>query len=319
MPLVAAATTVALTPLVIRYATRAGLIDEPDPRRLHQAPVPRGGGLAVVLAVLAAAVVALGRDEPVLSAAGWALVGLLAGLGFWDDHRSPPAWIRGGLQLLFCGLYLGWVSVAWWWLLPATLAAVWWVNLFNFMDGANGVAVVQGGLSALLLAALSHHFNSSDTLQLSLALAASLAVFLPFNFPAARVFLGDVGSYGIAGLLLVAALPLVRLETAAALAVALAAAPFVVDASLTLLRRLARGERWYNPHRQHVYQRLIAAGCSPARLVAALAAVNVLFIYPLAGWAATFPRWAWLAATLGYGVLTMAWLRLYERTKPTTT
>lgn len=247
------------------YALRRHLLDQPGERRSHAVATPRGGGIAITLAFLVALVAMAARrpDEIVLLAC--AAIGLLlvSGIGWVDDHRPLSPWSRLAVHVLaagwlMAGIYLsgrgGGPALA------AFVAALVLVNVWNFMDGIDGLAASQAMLVAAALAFLA----GADALavHLGLALIASIFGFLPFNFPKARIFLGDVGSgtlgYALALLLAMSmhALSAEAGSTDAWLLVLLPVSAFVLDAGLTLSVRIARGEQWWTPHVQHVYQRL---------------------------------------------------------------
>ncbi|MGH8080839.1 MAG: MraY family glycosyltransferase [Lysobacter sp.] len=237
------------------YALRSKMIDEPGERRSHSVATPRGGGIAIVASLLVATV-ALGLRFPAQAPLALAFgVGLLlvAAIGWVDDHRPLSPWLRLGVHVLAAAL-LAWAI--WhmrsdpWLALVAFVFAVGLTNVWNFMDGINGLAASQAALVALALV----WFGGPVWGWLALALLAACLGFLPFNFPKARIFMGDVGSgaigYAIAGLGALAATGLGL--RAGLLLIPLAA--FMIDSSLTLLRRVRRGERWWTPHTQHAYQ-----------------------------------------------------------------
>jgi UDP-N-acetylmuramyl pentapeptide phosphotransferase/UDP-N-acetylglucosamine-1-phosphate transferase len=240
------------------YAVRHALIDQPGERRSHDTPTPRGGGIAIVAALLVAlAWLALSDPAgPLLYAAIGAGLLLVAGVGWIDDHRSLSPWLRLATHAV-AAAGLSWaVIMAGGGLLAASLAFVLvlsLVNIWNFMDGIDGLAASQAGLAALGYALFA---GSGPVMWLGLALLAACAGFLPFNLPRARIFLGDVGS-GTLGFALAALLSMLLLEPdwdrAPVLALPLCA--FVIDATLTLGARMVRGDRWWMPHTQHAYQR----------------------------------------------------------------
>lgn len=254
--------------LLRRSPWAARLADHPNERSLHRHPTPRLGGVAIMLAALPIAVVLSHGVADLL----WALALGLALLSFADDLRSLPITARLAGHFAAAGLAIAWVAppagldtslaVA----LAATLALAWMINLYNFMDGADGLA---GGMTAVGFAAYAIAAWQADIVPLALACAAIASAafgFLAFNFPPARVFLGDsgsiplgflaggVGAYGVAQGAWSVGFPL------------LVFSPFIVDASVTLLRRLARGERIWIAHRSHYYQRLVLSGWSARRL-----------------------------------------------------
>ncbi|MCD9030297.1 lipopolysaccharide biosynthesis protein [Luteimonas sp. Y-2-2-4F] len=262
-----AVATAALTWLARRYALWRRLLDEPGERRSHVVATPRGGGIAIVLALLPL----LGwlALAPAAAAPGgyWlgvcAGTGLVAFIGWWDDHRPLSARRRFAVHLA-AGALLGAAVIAsgghWLAAAVAFALAVGLLNVWNFMDGINGLAASQAAIAAAVCGGLA---ADPDLRIAAWALAAACCGFLPFNFPRARIFLGDVGS-GALGYLLAALLARGLLgggevygAAAAPVWLLLLSAPlgaFCVDASLTLLRRMLRGEAWWRPHVQHAYQ-----------------------------------------------------------------
>lgn len=240
----------------IAHAHRNDLLDRPGERRSHAVPTPRGGGIGIVVACLLALLVAGIGAAP---ARGWPLVAagllLVAAIGWWDDHRPLPAWPRLLVHAIAAAC-LAWAMHLQGATGPAAAAAfllaVVLVNAWNFMDGIDGLATSQGLLCALGFAVVL----GGGGRFLALALAGACLGFLPFNFPKARLFLGDVGSgalgYLVAVLIAggfasqpVQAWPLLLLPPLAVL----------VDAGLTLLWRMRRGEHWWQAHVQHAFQR----------------------------------------------------------------
>ena len=250
--------------LALAYARHRKLVDLPGERRSHAVATPRGGGIGIACALLAGCTALLlgagGESCAALACFAIGLV-LVAGIGWIDDHRPLSPWLRLAVQCL-AGAVLAWglhgIDGHWGWaLLTAALVPV-LVNVWNFMDGIDGLASSQA-----LLAALACAWLAPALAPLALALAVAVAAFLPFNFPRARIFLGDVGSgtlgYALAALLARAA---PELGVPAALVLLLPVSAFLVDASLTLLRRVAAGERWWQPHVSHLYQRWVRSGRS---------------------------------------------------------
>jgi len=269
-----------LTALARRYALWRQLVDAPGERRSHQVATPRGGGIAIVV-VIVPAMLWLARVEPetapVYLLGAWGLA-LVAGIGWIDDHRGLSPWGRLLVHVLAAALLAAgmmWSGQPPWRALVVFALALGLVNVWNFMDGINGIAASQAVLVALGIALLA---TSGAALVLCCVLAAACLGFLPLNFPNARIFLGDVGSgalgYATACLVALAAtLPPVGL-----LLVALPLSAFLIDATLTLLSRIIRGERWWTPHVQHMYQRWVQAGHSHAVVTLAYAAWTLLSI-----------------------------------------
>lgn len=249
--------TTALTWIATLYARRAGLIDAPGERRSHVQATPRGGGVSIVVVVALASVTLCFQGKLAAIEVLLALVGLafVAVPGWIDDHRSLPVWPRLLAHALAaaCVAALAWrVSHS---LLHAGLAfsaTLALVNIWNFMDGINGIAATQAGLVAAGFAVL---LWSSPWASLAICLAVSTLGFLPFNFPRARIFLGDVGS-GSLGYLIALFAVLAWPASGWSIAVLLPLLAFGFDAGFTLLRRMIAGERWWTPHASHAYQRL---------------------------------------------------------------
>jgi UDP-N-acetylmuramyl pentapeptide phosphotransferase/UDP-N-acetylglucosamine-1-phosphate transferase len=294
-------------------------MDHPGERHSHDRPTPRGGGAGVVLAIVVATYLfspqTLPPDWPTLMAP---CAGALALLGWWDDHRSPGAALRFAVQaavsllLIVLAIRAGWLQGAW---LPLAglLFLLWMTNLFNFMDGSNGMAGLQGVFAGGAMAWLFLQAGDGASALLALLLAAACLGFLPWNFPRARVFMGDVGSlflgFSIAALLLYGVGKGALTIPSALLVMAL----FVADATLTLIARVMKGERWYNAHRQHLYQRLIAHGWPHTRVAAFYQAVNLALVLPGIWVAARFPALAWPVTIIVASCLGVGWYVLTKR------
>lgn len=241
--------------LALGYARRRSLLDAPGERRSHAIPTPRGGGIAVIAILLATGVFMAWRQQH-LSAFWMAFslgMFLVGGVGWWDDHRPLSARLRlvvhvlaGGL--LTAGTFLagGEPAAA----IACGVLAVILINVWNFMDGIDGIATTQ----FVLVAAAAGWLWGDGVSVLALACVAAGLGFLPFNFPRARIFLGDVGSGGM-GFALASVFGLAALvgDPAPEVGLVLISA-FMLDAGLTLFRRVLRGEAWWTAHVQHAYQ-----------------------------------------------------------------
>ncbi|MEX2480586.1 MAG: glycosyl transferase family 4, partial [Gammaproteobacteria bacterium] len=291
-------------------------------RSLNLLPTPRGGGLAIsfvagVAHLLVAVFVVAPAGSAIIAFVMWTAAALgFAALGWMDDRQPRPARLRLVVQLLLAAAFVAAVGVA----VPPTfvivsavaavvtiVAIVWVVNVYNFMDGADGFAALQALLTlggALLIPGV---VLTTPVALLAAVLAGAAAGFLLWNRPPARIFMGDVGSY-LVGFELAAFTLIEHNAGGRALLWLILFLPFVVDATMTLLRRMARGERWWTAHRSHAYQRLVLSGWSPRRLLLAQAAVNLGLCWPLAWWAAAVPAAAPMALTLGALVLLALWV-----------
>jgi UDP-N-acetylmuramyl pentapeptide phosphotransferase/UDP-N-acetylglucosamine-1-phosphate transferase len=249
-----------------------GALDQPNPRSLHSRPVPRSGGLGVLLAT------ALGMAATAAPIWLAAAVGLVASLSWLDDQKQLPILGRLTGHLVAAGIVAWGGGLADWGvgaMAAAVVGMVWMTNLYNFMDGADGLAggMASFGFGALALAALAA--GDADGALLAGSIAAGAAGFLLFNFPPARIFMGDVGSIPLGFLAAALGLDGVRRELWPLWFPLLVFSPFIVDASVTLLRRALRGERFWQAHREHYYQRQVRMGWSHRRLAVAEYALMV--------------------------------------------
>lgn len=289
-----------LTGLLRRYAIEYSVLDIPNIRSSHKVPTPRGGGIAIVISFLFAlpAITFLGL---IGIQTMWALLGAGAGiavLGFIDDHQHIPArwrllghftgaawaifWVGGLPTLPFFGfaLNLGWLGYV-----LATVYLVWLLNLFNFMDGIDGIASIEticvclGG--ALLYALVGAQVGF---IAVPLLLAVAVAGFLFWNFPPARIFMGDAGS-GFLGITLgVLSLQAGWVSHELFWAWLVLLGVFVVDATFTLLRRLLRGDKVYEAHCSHAYQNASRQYRRHLPVTMAVLFINLFWLLPVALW-----------------------------------
>lgn len=290
-----------LTPLVRWYSRRRGLIDQPGQRRSHSAPVARGGGLAIGISMVLTSLAMAPNSLFVAPFMGGAAIVCL--LGWRDDHAPLSVRWRLGIQLVVAAgvtLWLGpvktidiagvGVSAGWLWTPMAVVAIIWLMNLFNFMDGSDGLASSQAAISFSLFAfAFGQAGESAASWLAAVAAGASLG-FLFWNRPTASVFLGDSGSlllgWCAGGLALAGTLT----GSFSVWVSFIIVSPFVIDATITLCWRLARGEQWYTPHRDHTYQYLIRLGWSHGKVLVAWIALNGLLVVPAMAVALWKPR-----------------------------
>ena len=314
----AAVLTAALIVLLLPALQRHALA-RPNARSSHAKPTPQGGGIAVIVATAAIAFAAVGwawRPDGGVHLA-WVLGAavLMAGVGAVDDVRAVPVAPRLLLQAIAVAVMVAAlpadvriVPALPWWVERAllVLGGMWFVNLVNFMDGIDWMTVaevvpVTAGLAVIgWLGALP-----PAGVIVALALLGAMLGFAPFNRPVARLFLGDVGSLPI-GLLLAWLLALVadHGHVAAALLLPLY---YVADATLTLARRLAAGERVWHAHRTHFYQHATDRGFTVIAIVGRVFAVNVV-LAALAVVSVALPGWRTSLAALAAGAALVAWL-----------
>lgn len=334
-PVSIAAGLLCLPPLV-RALERTHTLDVPNDRSSHTIPVPVGGGIGILapwLVGMATAAVAGLFASPGLPLALTAGALVLAVLGFVDDRRGLPPLLRlaveslvvaaclkvGGLPVVAIelpGLAPAAVGAAGW--IVAWLFVVGFTNMFNFMDGINGLAGFQALLGAGALAVWAMLAGDDILAVAAVLLAGSVLGFLRANFPRARVFMGDVGSLPLGFLL---AMGVLRVHAGPDRAGAtpiwlplLFIWPFLSDATYTLLNRAVHGRHPFRPHRSHVYQRLVVAGSSHQRVTSIYAAATAACIAAAFACRARpalgpFVFWGILAVTISVIVAIVASIR----------
>ena len=286
-----------LTAAVRRYALASQLLDMPNERSSHTAPTPRGGGLAIVISFLAIvlALSLLDLLELRLMIAALGAGALVAVLGYVDDRSSLPARWRFLGHLVAAIWVLGWmgpvppvplfgavVDLSYAGPMLCALYLVWMINLFNFMDGIDGIASVEAITTSLGGALLWWLAGSGNGWAVAVVFAGCVAGFLVWNFPPAKIFMGDAGS-GFLGLMVA----LLSLWCAQATPVLfwswfILIGCFMVDATTTLVRRVRRGERFFEAHRAHAYQYASRRAGRHLPVTLACGAINVLWLLPLA-------------------------------------
>ena len=301
-----------VTLLVVRST---GVLAEPNLRSSHDVPTPTSGGIGFVLVILGFVLV---QGEGSLALAVLLGGGVLAGLGLADDLLNVPAgirlaghcvmaatalWLLGRTDLMVGETLLGgaWFAVALW------LLGVWFINLYNFMDGIDGIAATQlllyGGGVALL--------GAADGFAAELVWFAGAAVggFLIFNWAPARVFMGDVGSGFLGFLVWMVALGLALTETVPLVASMVLLTVFWFDATYTLGVRIVTGQAFASAHRSHLYQRL-AQRVGHGTTVVIFVGYAVAWLYPLAVAVLKAPQW-WLCwVALGCAPMAVACWRM---------
>lgn len=318
-----------LTGRVRRYAIRHQLLDKPNYRSSHARPTPRGGGVAVVVVFLLALGYLLLSDQVTLKeflalGAGGAFV---AGMGYLDDHYdlSPLLRLLGHFAVavwavVWTGgipqLDLGFATWDWGWVghIVSVIGVVWMLNLYNFMDGIDGIAASEAVFVAGVGGLLLMHEGADGLALASLALAAACMGFLFWNWPPAKIFMGDVCS-GFLGYVLAVLMIVSNHKTDVSLWVwLLLLGVFVIDATITVIRRLLRREKVYEAHRSHAYQQVTIRLQSHLKVTRGVIGINVLLLAPLALWvwqtpdlavpitAVTFLILAGTALQLGAGV-----------------
>ncbi len=306
-----------VTGVILKVVKRNKILDHPGSRSLHENPLPRGGGVTVAILVLSCLLVM--QFTGVISALEfWAffLGGVMTFIiGLLDDVRTVSVKIKGMgyLMAALCGvgiiesIQLGnildeYISIVIW-----GMVITWAINLYNFMDGSDGLAGMQAVLAGSVMICVAYVLNLDLILYLSLVITASSCGFLIYNFPPAKLFMGDSGScflgfiFGMTGYystrmgLLPLAFWLVLFSV------------FICDSALTLMMRIVSGEKWYQAHRQHAYQKLILAGHSHRWVLIHFILLFIVLLLPMALLVLRFEKYAVYIVVLCYMLIITLW------------
>ena len=301
-------TSLLFTELLRRYNLKNNFLDVPNKRSSHSTATPRGGGLSIVVCFLGALAFSYSLYDDIV----FALVGagsLVALIGFWDDrghiaarwrllsHFIAVAWVLywlGGVpefQVLNFNINLSWFGFV-----VVAFILVWLLNLFNFMDGIDGIAASE----IIFVACAGAYFSWINGLEelsyISLILASSTMGFLILNWPPAKIFMGDVGS-GFLGLMLGIIAYANIIEGSSVWIWLILLAVFLVDSGVTLLRRMFNGDKWYEAHCSHAYQHA-AKKWGHKKVTISVILINLLWLFPLAFLAHSMPDYAFVLTLL---------------------
>jgi Fuc2NAc and GlcNAc transferase len=307
--------SVIITGVFRQYALRKKLLDVPNARSSHEVPTPSGGGVAIVMSFLLSLTIIYYQNslsQQIFLAFSGAGI-LVALIGVLDDYRPVRAsrrifvhFIASGIGLYFLGGFppvvigsiitdFGIVGDFF-----GIIFLIWLLNLFNFMDGIDGIAASEAiflaGAAALLIAVT----GGGDSISPLLLLSTACAGFLVWNWPPAKIFMGDGGS-GFLGLMLGLFIILTMKTGELSLWTWLILFGFfLTDATVTLLRRVARGERWYKAHRSHAYQILSRRLGSLQKVTLLVQMANVIWLLPLAYLSSCYPESSFVLLPLAF-------------------
>ena len=313
---------------VKNHAVYLGLVQAPNHRSSHTKMTPHGGGIGIVVGAIFFAICLLlqNRDQAGLYIFTIGLALLIAIKGLIDDIYHLSAQLRLLIQALVSFLFIiaiqslpipGFEPIAHLPVVSTTtlilLASIWWLNLFNFMDGIDGLAASQAIFMLLsaggLILLIKPELRSSSLWQGIIYLAIATTGFLVFNWPPGKIFMGDIGSNFLAFMLLVIALMTISLHWLNYATWTILACLFVCDSTLTLLRRLFTGQKWSEAHRSHTYQRLSRRWKSHKRVTLIAMTINLIWLLPLAFLATQYASWSWLFLILAYlPIMTLVWI-----------
>lgn len=281
------------------------IVDLPNDRNLHQGVIPRGGGLVIITSLLIALIVAaLISDRTSLFTGLAVIVFAWASLSWWDDKSDLTPKFRLLIQLVICILTVsafGWVtqilglSLSWFGPLLSVVGLLWMANLYNFMDGLDGLAASQTIVASISLAFWFFMHQDLALALVCVVVGASSYGFLLLNWNPAKIFMGDVGSIGLGGFFGTLFIIGSSRYDLSIVSFFVLFAVFIVDATATIIMRARRGEKIWLPHRQHFYQRLANAGYAHSKI--ALAGLILMLICSV-------------FATLGVLYHDMIWLSL---------
>lgn len=306
-------------------ALRNNIVDVPNERSAHSVSTPIGGGIAVIFTfLLGLGWLALQHLIPMnlfLALAGGSIA--LACLGYWDDLKALPIYVRLLVHFLAACWSLFWLNgfsifqithweivSNWFSTFVAAIGIVWFINLYNFMDGIDGLAASEGMLVTLCAGIAVSFLGESGIASICFVLFGALAGFLVWNWSPAKIFLGDVGSATLGFIFATLALYTAKFKLLPLIFWFVLLAIFICDASFTLLYRMLRGEKWYKAHREHAYQCLLNNGKSHHFITSAIQLINLLILVPIAWLILKMPHFApalFLLMILSLGCL---WIKI---------
>lgn len=306
------------------YFNHQGLVDIPEDRKNHKLPTPRGGGLGII-AAMAIGITLLkpdyGIDQTIFDSLYFGAA-VLAGISFLDDLKSQPAVLRLLLQIAVTGYSTAALYHIHGPLVPSGLpiliefclvwaAWVWFINLTNFMDGIDGISVIEmiSILVGITILWITGFVPATASIPISLLLVAALLGFFYWNRPVAKIFLGDVGSvtlgYFVGGLLLLVAYkthPLILF---------ILPSYYLLDSTITLVKRMIKKEKFWKPHSSHFYQTAFRSGLSVTRILFSLCITN-LGLIALALLGLTYKKYIWFCALIAF-ILVLLLLQYFSR------
>ncbi len=274
-----------------QYALRTGILDRPNDRSSHTADIPRGGGVGIVFPILIALIIILlsGSYDRHTLLVFLFVVGLLAVVGWLDDKYEVHFLLRiiaqliGGVVVLsvigaidFLGIFGKNIPLLF--LAPITtlLWFVWMTNLYNFMDGIDGIAAGQGAVAGCFLGIWFTIHNDYVMALFSYVIMAASLGFLVWNWAPARIFMGDVGSLTLGGVFALMAVVAYKNHQIPFGAFLLLFGVFLADATVTLIKRVIQGKIFWRAHREHFYQRAVIAGWSHAQVTTTVVVTSVI-------------------------------------------
>lgn len=314
--------SILVTGFVRRYSLQHSLIDFPNERSSHSRPTPRGGGLSITISVLITVILLYVLQSVdfkyMLALAGGGL--FVSTIGWLDDHKNLSAswkvisyliasawgiyWL-GGLETIKLGNIN--LSLPFFGSLLAVFGLTWLTNLYNFMDGTDALAAVQAICTGIFTGILFLKSGHQELTVICFVIATASCGFLFWNWPPAKIFMGDVGSCLIGFSFGLLAIIGEKSDTLPVLVWFILLSVFICDATLTLLMRILRGEKWYSAHRIHAYQRLVQMGVSHENLAMGVLGINVMILWPTAYIAYSWEKLSCVIASIVLLLMCLVW------------
>jgi len=304
--IIAGTAVIPLVGVVRKLALDRGHLDIPNKRSSHFRPTPSGGGVAILfcwsIIVILLWLIDLVPSSIILAIGPPALA--IAAVGFVDDRVNLSSRLRLVIQFISVAWFIhfsehlslivlfGLVDGSYIANLAIAFSLLWLINLFNFMDGIDGIAGSEAAFVFLSIGLLSGVIGNVSLMLLSLSLAGACVGFLWWNWPPAKIFLGDVGSAPLGFLIGALGLTVVDLSNSTSLVLVILLGVFLIDATVTLVTRIVSGQRWYSAHRTHAYQKLAIRWTGHRRVTLAVCLINICWLFPLAAGAYYLPDYS---------------------------
>tara|TARA_B100001996_G_C18620955_1_gene577697 strand:+ start:267 stop:1292 length:1026 start_codon:yes stop_codon:yes gene_type:complete len=322
LSLVYVITSFIITLLVLKISIKNNLFDIPNSRSSHTIPKPKGGGIGIIIPLATTVLILFSNEMISVEITKSIVIGLIfiTTIGLIDDYHNLSASIRiiaylvgsgfslhliGGLEFVSINentFYLGNIGYFF-----GVIFLVWLTNLYNFMDGTDGFAAIQTICVSLFCFFLFFLSENLPFYIIMLCMASTTIGFLYWNWAPAKIFMGDAGSCTIGFLFGLFCIYTENEEIISITVWAILLAPFIGDATFTLLKRIANSARWYEAHNSHAYQKLYQHGFSHNQLALGLFAANIFLIWPLGYFAYTYEKYELLMLVLTYILTVITW------------
>lgn len=320
--------SVLLTGFICRVSSKGGFYDIPNERSSHHKPTPKGGGITIVLTILICILLLYFNSYMDLNLFVSLFVGItiISVTGFIDDYKNLSVLIRAIIYFMtsvFSLTLIGgfssisidshFINLGWFGSFLGVIFIVWMTNLYNFMDGTDGFAGVQTIFVSLFSIFLLYFSPNLSICLILICLASSTMGFLYWNWPPAKIFMGDVGSCTIGFLFGLLAIYSDKQGIISFAVWLIMLSPFFGDATFTLIRRMVKREKWYRAHNSHAYQKIYQLGVSHHKLAVCLIITHIIIVWPLAYIAHTFKNFETIMLLLTYSIIGIIWMTVQNQ------